>query len=290
MRRTSCSCSGGSDDELSNLAKSSDCSPVSKGHLGHLLATDSSRCRQHRRSKIDSLRSTIAAKFGDESAWRNSITLHAFLRQCQTRYLCCDYEAYFLGPEFLDGIIHVANAIKFVQSSVSIGTEHVGVLESLTVFWRRWRSEIEHNGLRVPMIAAWLEMMKRFDGTTTYCNGLAGKPPAGIIVDGAPALDLVLNSLLNIGSSGPASELSDIFTEWRMPRRSSSHAATVLDFLIRVRMKSHSLDIYSDEDVVRAACARETWTRLVPVAAPYCDKHFDRTTLPKIVEVLEQQC
>jgi hypothetical protein len=246
-------------------------------------------CTQLRRSRIASLASRIAATYGEQSAWRSPIALHSFLRQCLPRYLPCDYEAYFLGPEFLDGVIHLANALEFVRTSVRRYPDHIYVLDSLHFFWSRWRSEIEHDQLQASLVMGWLEMMKAFDGTVATCNEFENKGHEGVIVNAVPGPDVALNSVLTAHPCPARSTLDEVFAEWINPRRSASHASTVLDFLLRVRMASHPLNIYSCNDVRVAANDRSVWMPLVRVATPHIEKHFGGATLIRIVELLESR-
>jgi hypothetical protein len=250
------------------------------------------RCRRERGSKgrgcsIISLCSRLVATFGEQSAWGSAAALLAFLRQCQARYQRCDYSCYLRGTDYLDGIIHVANALEFVRSTVRDSPSHFEVLDSLALFWGRWCAEIEQHELRRPMINAWLEMMKAFDGTIALSKALEGKSHEGVVICGLPGPDLALNALLCTRHDSEKAEFAAVFAKWVKPRRCAKHAAAVVDFLLRVRAGHYPLNVYSRREVQAAAKDRLIWAPLLQVAAPHFAKRLSGDTLRHMASMLE---
>lgn len=254
-----------------------------------LSATRSSRGSPrapYGRNKIAHLNARIVATLGASSLWRSAVGLKSYLARCYLLDSKEHYAYYFREAEYSEGILFLANALECVRSGVRAAPELMTVLRSVGFFWDRFQAEICKDGLQAPLIYAWNEMMRVFDGTMVSIPEMGGSPSAGIIVNGSAAQDIALE-WLPASCFNPDDELTIVVQDWLKPCRCASHSTTVLDLLLRVREGRSGLSIYFSRYLKSAATDRLVWGPLIAAAVPYLVKRYNDNLIRRLIAKFE---
>jgi len=182
------------------------------------------------------------SEYAATSVWKTPQALEAYLKSALESYGEAEYEFYLRESEYLDGVVQIANALDFVTSAVDSTIAHLAVLEHVSWFWKGWHTFIERDGLSALLRAAWLEVLDRLEQ-----SGMAGSQ-----FDGLPAIDYSLNALVDPKVGPDEAEFRAVFPVWLASQHSATHAATVAEFLARVRVTETRAKVYS-HPLVRVA-------------------------------------
>jgi len=191
---------------------------------------------------IAELRQLTISKYAATSVWKTREALEAYLKAALASYGEVEYECYLRESEYLDGVVQIANALDFVTAAFDSTIAHLAILEHLAWFWSGWHSFIEGDGLTAHLRAAWLEVLARLEQS--------GK--TGSHFQGLPAIDYLLNTLVDPTVGPDEAEFRAVFPIWLASQHTTTHATTVAEFLARVRVTENWAKVYSNP-LVRAA-------------------------------------
>lgn len=194
---------------------------------------------------IDQLKQFVIARYAGQSVWKTDNALSNFLKKSAQDFGDRDYESYLQQADYIDGVVILGNAMEHAIRITTTTSDLTSQLMAITFFWRAWYNTMVDDGVIEHVRSAWQDLLHAFDGTLVSIASLIGVPSKGVICrNGMPAIDNCLNALIDPVITQERDEFGIVFQRWTEPQLSASHAATIIDFILRVRSTPHNAVLY----------------------------------------------